>query len=132
MSKPVRYTIYAVIGLVVLAAAVAALRLEDSPSQASDQIIEAVIPGQDEKTLLQGKVGVDLIAGWDAELAINGTPIPADQLNKANGLGQVLFQPGVGKELEQLQPGPNCATATYWQLAAPDQRFTRTWCFTAA
>lgn len=132
MSKPVRYTVYAVIGAIVVAAAVAALRLDDSPSQASDQIIEAFIPAKDDKTLLQGKVGVDLIAGWDAELTINGTPIPPDQLNRADGLGQIVFQPGEGKELEQLQPGPNCAVVTYWQLAQPDQRFSRSWCFTAA
>lgn len=101
----------------------------DSP-QADDRIIEALIPGNNEKVLQQAEVGIDLQSGWDASLTIDGIPVPLDQYTKIVPQGRVAFQPGPGKVLEYLPAGQNCVTARYWPQSNPEQNFSRSWCFT--
>lgn len=97
-----------------------------------DQVIEALIPGEQEATLQQGEVGIDLLAGWDASLVVDGVDIPDDQLDKLTDLGIVTYTPGQGKAVEFWRAGQSCVTATYWQLATgPETSFEIAWCFTA-
>ena len=51
------------------------IRVEGNP------IIESLLPEPGSEVLRQSFVGIDLIAGYEAELTINGTPIPPDQIN---------------------------------------------------
>lgn len=97
--------------------------------QASDSIVEDVVPARNSKVPQQSEVAIDLIPNWRAELTVNGVPIPVDQMSVIEAQSRFGYQPGVGKEIEALQPGQNCAVATYWPIANPEQRFTRSWCF---
>ena len=104
--------------------------------------IEQLIPECNAQVPIQNTVGVDLVAGYTAELSINDIPIPADQIgsigvrtNPQTGVTQdtFVFTPGPGKALEELQAQQNCATVRYWSLAdGPDTASTFIWCFRAA
>ncbi|MEZ5141745.1 MAG: hypothetical protein R2726_04390 [Acidimicrobiales bacterium] len=119
--------------LVIAAVAIVAAFLlgggSDSPA-ADDRVVEALIPGNNEKVLQQAEVGIDLQSGWDGSLTIDGTPIPLDQLDKVLPLGRIAFQPGPGKVLEYLPAGQNCVVARFWPQATPEQNLSRSWCFT--
>ncbi len=101
----------------------------DSP-KADDRVVEALIPGNNDKVLQQSQVGIDLQSGWDGSLQIDGTPIPLDQLTKVLSQGLITFQPGPGKVLEYLPAGQNCVVARFWPQATPEQNLSRQWCFT--
>lgn len=101
----------------------------DTPP-ADDRVVEALIPGNNDKVLQQAEVGIDLQSGWDGSLTVDGTPIPLDQLNKVLPLGRITFQPGPGKALEYLPAGQNCVVARFWPQATPEQNLSRSWCFT--
>ena len=104
--------------------------------------IEQLIPECNAQVLQQDRVGVDMRPGYTAELAINGVPIPNDEIrsigvaaNQQTGVAPdtFVFTPGRGKALEELQAQQNCATVTYWSLAdGPDRSSQFTWCFRAA
>jgi hypothetical protein len=118
--------------LVIAAVAVVAAFFvggNDTP-QADDRIVEAIIPGNNDKVLQQAEVGIDLQSGWDASLTIDGIAIPLDQYTKIVPQGRVSFEPGPGKALEFLPAGQNCVVARYWPLSNPEQNFSRSWCFT--
>ena len=51
------------------------IRVEGNP------IIESLLPEPDSEVLRQSFVGIDLISGYEAELTINGVPIPPDEIN---------------------------------------------------
>ena len=50
------------------------IRVEGNPA------IEALIPEADSEVLRQSAVGIDLTSGYDAQLTINGIPIPPDKI----------------------------------------------------
>lgn len=133
VPKVVKLVVIPLLLLVVVGAVALLIRRGGGSDGSPDAlVIEALVPGEMDGTLRQGEVGIDLIAGWDASLSVNGTPIPDDELDRVVDLGQITFTPRDGKAVPYLQAGQNCATATYWQIATgPEQSFTRTWCFTA-
>src|SRR5690349_12447782 len=45
----------------------------------SDSAVEATEPEQGGLSLRQSRIGIDLVVGHTAELAIDGTPVPADE-----------------------------------------------------
>ena len=93
--------------------------------------IEQVIPNNNDKILQQDQVGVRLKSGYRATLAVNGTPVPEDQINQIAAFNEYLFQPGAGKLLSAWPAGQNCVTATYFAtVSGPSQAATYTWCFT--
>lgn len=93
--------------------------------------IERVIPTEGDKILQQDPVGIDLVAGYDAELQLNGIQIPEDELDRTPQLDLIEFTPAPGKSVEQYKPGQNCALVTYWPLAQGREQYsTFSWCFT--
>ena len=118
----------------VIAVCVAILATQSaSPNSANldDGVVEQLIPADGDKILQQEPVGIDLAAGYDGTLAVNGVPIPDDQLQRVPQLNLVQFQPGPGKEIEQFPPGQNCVVATFWRSeTGPGQSTSRAWCFT--
>lgn len=93
--------------------------------------IERLIPSQGEKIFQQNPIGIDLASGYDAELALNGVPIPDDELNRTPQIELIEFQPGEGKAVERYQSGQNCVLATYWRLETGRQQTSSiSWCFT--
>lgn len=94
-----------------------ATRKADPPEpSALDTAIEFIVPVQGTSGVLrQAPISIDLAAGWTGVLLINGVEIPEDQLDRNDPLNQISFQPGPGKEIEQLRPGRVVATAIIWR-----------------
>ena len=118
------------------------IRVEGNPT------IEALIPEANSEVLRQSAVGIDLISGYEAELTINGIPIPPDQINVlrdeenpresastggsfSSTLNRFMFQPLEGRAVPELLGGRNCVIAEFWPLSDPSVRRTIEWCFTA-
>ena len=118
------------------------IRVEGNP------VIEALFPEPDAEVLRQTSIGIDLIAGYEAELTINGVAIPPDQINvlrdlenpresaQTSGtfgstLNRFLYQPLEGRAVPELQGDRNCVVAVYWPLSDATARSTIEWCFTA-
>lgn len=93
--------------------------------------IEQLIPRRDDKILQQEPIGIDLASGYEAQLALNGIPIPDDEVDSTEGLDIIQFVPGPGKSVEAYSTGQNCVVATYWRLeTGREQNATISWCFT--
>lgn len=121
----------------------------DNPIVTQNANIEALIPAPNSEVLRQSQVGIDLASGYQAELVINGTPIPPDQVNvlrdvenpevssgQAGGfdttLNRFLYQPLEGRAVPELKGDENCAVATFWPIADPTDIDSIEWCFTVA
>ena len=119
-----------VLVLVAAGGVVVANRLtNESTAQLGNGTIEQLIPNNGDKILQQDQIGIRLASGYTADLSVNGTPLPADQVTQVAALNEVLFQPGQGKVFEQWPAGQNCVVATYWKYETPGQTDTHTWCF---
>jgi hypothetical protein len=120
--------------IVALAVAVyAATQVTDGRQVPETPGIARLVPGPGEKVLLQNRVGVVVDPGWDASVVINGTEIPASQIDAPLNPGEVLFQPGPGKVIQELLPERNCVTVQVWrQSDGPGASNTRSWCFRAS
>jgi hypothetical protein len=106
--------------------------------------IDEVLPPCNTAVLGQTQIGVRVDTGYTADLALNGVPIPRDQLTSGGqtpvdesdnpvGVAQTdfLFFPPTEGELS-LQPR-NSVTVTYWRLVdGEDESRSFTWFFTAA
>ena len=91
--------------------------------RAVDAAVEQLVPDDGSPGVLrQAEIGIDLATGWTGILTINGVEIPEDQLRRNDPLNQVFFQPGEGKEIEQLAPGTVVAVATIWRPVAGETR----------
>ncbi len=117
------------LAIAITAGVIAWLTGSTGTPQASDAIVEEVLPARNSKVPQQSEVAIDLVPNWRAELTVNGVPIPVDQMAVIEAQSRFGFQPGAGKEIEALQPGRNCVVATYWPISNPEQRFSRSWCF---
>lgn len=94
--------------------------------------IEVLIPANQSDVLRQSNVGIDLVDGYIAQLTLNGTIIPDDQISGDPGQGQYMFQPGTGQVIETLASGLNCASATFWKASVGSSHSAVVqWCFSA-
>jgi hypothetical protein len=120
------------LALVIGLAVVALIEVTSSdPRPVGTGPIEQLIPAPDDQVLQQATVGIDLEAGYEAGLSVNGIAIPPAQLDVTDGLNRVEFQPGQGKIIRNLEAGQNCVVATYWRTATgPADSSSRSWCFT--
>lgn len=118
--------------LVIVGFVAAYLSTADSDDNDStgDSFVERLIPGRDSQLVQQGTVGIDLAAGWEARLVIDGVAIPDDELNVVDSLNLTEFTAGPDKVMEALPIGTICATATVWQASTgPEESRQITWCF---
>ena len=94
-------------------------------------VVENLLPRRNAQVPQQSNVGIDLLAGWDGVLVINGVIIPEDQLQVTPEIGLIEFTPGDGKAVEALEPGQNCVSAVIWKIADGRGVSDRTipWCF---
>ena len=82
----------------------------------TDTAVERLIPARDTPTAIrQAEIGIDLAFGYDADLVINGVNIPQDEERNDVPQAQVYFQPGPGKTIEALPPGPVEVVAIIWR-----------------
>ena len=115
--------------------AVAILTLSGNKDQGlsadNAKVVDALIPAANTQVPQQSSVGIDLVAGWDGVLRINGVEIPEDELVKTPQTWLIIFTPGDGKAVEEFETGRNCVTAVIWPIAdgrgAADRQVP--WCF---
>jgi len=107
------------LGLIVVSA-----RYKGDPSDPSltDAAVEQIVPVEDATALRQSEIGIDLAAGWSADLRINGVDIPDDQERRVEPLNQVFFTPGEGRIIEQLAPGRVDVSAIIWRPSEGETR----------
>ena len=94
-------------------------------------------PNESDQLLPQGEVGAQLRAGLIGQLSIDGRPIPQDQITGDAGLGEVLFDPGPGKDIQEFSKGGHTAVLEWWpntiataeQARALHQFRSYTWSF---
>jgi hypothetical protein len=91
-----------------------------------DSAVERLVPDDGDATLRQAEIGVDLAPGWTAALAIDGRPIPDDEVRRNDPLNQVFFTPGEGRVIDELAPGPHQASALIWRPVEEEREDGRT------
>lgn len=126
--------VVACIGGLVLAAS--RTRRGDEPitvTGTTGGVVELLTP-RDGDTLVnqQAQIGIDLTTSYDANLVVDGTPIPNDQLIRRPELNAVYFSPGPGKAIEKLPPGRNTVTAVIFRLDGQNPPPAVTWTFNVA
>lgn len=107
----------------------------DEASDSLPDSVDRLIPDSGTEVLRQSAVGIDVAAGYDAELVVNGTSIPvgSEGLTKDMGTGLIRFVPGPGRVIESLLAERNCVLAHVWpQSQGRSAAETVSWCFTAS
>jgi hypothetical protein len=107
----------------------------DSTSSSKPEFVDRLIPESGSEVLRQSGVGIDVAAGYDAYLIINGKEIRTakDGLVKDLGTGLLQFTPGPGKPVEALDAERNCALALVWKQSEGEKTAKPvSWCFTAS
>ena len=117
----------------ILLALVVADTDDSDVSVTGNAAVDELIPPRHAEVLSQETVGIDLAAGYNALLSINGVDIPSGQVRHQPNLNRFTFRPDQGNVIESLQAERNCVLATYWrQEAGPAEADTISWCFTAS
>lgn len=98
----------------------------------AEEGLEAVQPvNRAEAQARQVAVMADLAPGYVGVLTLNDVSIPEDQLEPDDGNNRIIFRPGDGKVVTELNGRENCASVSYWRVelspstAGPPYR----WCF---
>jgi hypothetical protein len=81
-------------------------------------------PNESDQLLPQGEVGVQLKrADLTGQITIDGRVIPQDQITGDPNLGQVLFDPGPGKDIREFSKGGHTAVVEWWPrtIATPEE-----------
>lgn len=104
---------------------------DDSPNpKLRPAAVRTVSPEPASLRLRQTEIFVELDPSYRATLAVNGTPIPDDQLDVLVGLNRYSFTPGPGREIDELPPGRTCAVVTFRQVTDVDaEPGSYRWCF---
>lgn len=130
------YTIMAVLVIGALAGIVVAVMVAstggDRTSETLPDYVDRLIPASGSEILSQATIGIDIAAGYDAYLIVDGKEIktPADGLVKQLGTGLVQFTPGEGRPVTSLPSGRNCVTAMVWEAVDGERTAKPTnWCF---
>ncbi len=71
-------------------------------------------PNESDQLLPQGEVGAQLRSDFTGQITIDGNVIPQDQMSGDAALGQVLFDPGPGKDVEEFTKGGHNAVIEWW------------------
>jgi hypothetical protein len=106
----------------------------DETSAGLPDSVDRLIPSSGAEVLRQSQVGIDVADGYDAYLTINGVEVRTaeDGLIRDLGTGLILFQPGPGRPIEELNPNQNCVVAfVYEQTEGEDSAKPVSWCFEA-
>ena len=130
------FTARRVVSSVLLSLAVAGLYVafslhDDSPNpRLRPQAVRTVSPEPGTFQLRQTEIFVELQPSFRGTLAVNGTPIPDDQLEVIEGLNRISFTPGERQEIKTLPPGRTCAVVSFESVTDPvGEPGTFRWCF---
>jgi hypothetical protein len=129
-------TVRRIVISIILAFAIALLAFgfngarDNTAPKFTDVAVEGTYPNEGDLDLRQARIGIDVKSGYTAELQVDQTPIPDDQVEKVVGLDQYFYTPGPGTETGALAPGRHCATATIRQIGDPNDPGRKfSWCF---
>lgn len=136
-ARPTRiFSVRRVVSSVLLAVAFGGLIVaftmhDDKPNpRLRPRAVRTVSPEPDSLQLRQTEIYVELDPTYTGTLAVNGTPIPDDQLDVIEGLNRYSYTPGEGKEIDELAPGRTCAAVTFDLAVTPGgDPGTYRWCF---
>lgn len=129
--RPRHFGYLALLAVVVVSVVVLFRKAEEGSGVLQNSAIERLIPTADAKVLQQDLIGIDLAPGYEGRLALDGVPLPDDEVTVVAPLNQITYRPGPGRTFEALPQGTNCLTATYWMSSKGEQQSSRfTWCFT--
>ena len=136
-SIVLRRVLLGIAALMGAAAILLALFLADTDDNdvtvTGNAAVDELIPSRNAEVLSQETVGIDLAAGYDARLTINGVEIPPGQIRHLPNLNRFTFRPDQGKAIESLRAEQNCVLVTYWrQEVGPADADTISWCFSAS
>jgi hypothetical protein len=93
-------------------------------------VVRLVSPADGSNVLSQAQIEIDLDTLYDANLVVNDTSIPSDQLIRHPEINQVLFSPGPGKVIEKYPAGTNCVVANIFRVdGSEDPQAPVRWCF---
>ncbi len=106
--------VYLLLGVALIAVIVGAVLFIPSgdPEDLPDAV-ESYSPQDGDIVVQPIKVVLDLQPNYDAEFIIDGTPIPAEQVDSILATGRHQFEPGPGKVIERWSPGDHTVVATY-------------------
>ena len=115
-------TPYRVIVSLLLAGAIAALYVgfasfqDPEPNITNSRVVLDVLPALNTTALpRQTRIFAKLKPGYVGSLVVNGTEIPADQVDHLEGSNTVGFLPGPKTAAGALKAGKNCALVFFWK-----------------
>ncbi|MEL7208691.1 MAG: hypothetical protein AAGK32_10750 [Actinomycetota bacterium] len=119
----------AILGIVV-AAMLAQTGDDGSEILTSGEDVERLIPSRGAEILAQEAVGIDLAPGFTAVLILNGVEIPEDQLNRRQGVNEILYRASEDDAIVEYQAGENCMVALVWPVEETRAEARPvSWCF---
>ena len=86
-------------------------------SGGTSEFVDLLIPASDSQVPQQATVGIDLAAGWQGVLVVNGQELTADQVHETPALNKIEFTPGPGKVVDRWPAGQTCLLANVWESA---------------
>jgi hypothetical protein len=102
----------------------------ESGDNRAPSVVKLISPADGSNVLSQAQIEIDLDTKYDANLVVNGIPIPSDQVQRHPELSQVLFSPGAGKVIDKYQAGTNCVVANIFRVDGTDDPQPPVhWCF---
>lgn len=132
----------ALVGVVLLGALVglvltvrAATTGNDRTSESLPESVDRLLPASGSEVIRQEPVGIDVAAGYDAYLVIDGQEIGEgdDGFTKDLGTGLIQYVPGPGRKVEALDPERNCIIAYVWKQSEGRRSAQAVpWCFSAS
>ena len=104
---------------------------DDSPNpRLRPAAVRAVSPLPASLQLRQTEIFIELAPQYRGTLAINGIPIPDDQIDVIEGLNRYAFTPGEDKEITELPAGRACADVDYTPVSeGSGVAGSYRWCF---
>lgn len=106
MSTTRYRVILAILGILLGGLVVAAVILAPAGRNPTlPEAVEAFSPADGSIVQRQTALEIDLLAGYALELRVDGTLVPADEINLTEATGVHVFRPDAGKAIEEWVPG---------------------------
>jgi hypothetical protein len=115
-EHPERVAIVAVVVVIVANLAYFGTRNEVRGTAAPERprAIVQLTPQEHDHVLPQTSIVADLDPRYVAQLAVDGKPIPDDQLVIVKDFYELRFEPAPEHDIAQFAPGSHFATIEYW------------------
>jgi hypothetical protein len=82
-------------------------------------------PNESDQLLPQGEVGAQVSSDFIGQITIDGRTIPQDQIATDRNPGEIFFDPGPGKDIEEFTKGGHSAVIEWWPRTIPTAEAAR-------